>query len=150
MERYYIERATSVYWCTKWRWKKWWWKEISLWRNVEWEWLIEAALSRNKFKYMYLFIRFDNPATRKDGIQASGDKLEAIRKIYVSFVKNCLDNFSPNTKVTVDERLATFLPFQNVYKEQTWMTLHKNLGLLLHRLRDSIYTKRSSIHQIDK
>ena len=47
--------------------------------------------------------------------------MEAIREISDSFVKNCLDNYSPNTTVTVDERLATFrgkCPFRMYIKSK--------------------------------
>jgi hypothetical protein len=47
-----------------------------------------AVLSRNRFKEIYRHIIFDDPTTRNDRIEASGDKLEAVRQIYDSFVKN--------------------------------------------------------------
>lgn len=67
-----------------------------------------AVLSRNRYKQIFRCIRFDDPETRQQRKEVSNDPLEAIRTIYDEFVSNCLDNYSPNTNVTVDERLATF------------------------------------------
>jgi hypothetical protein len=80
-----------------------------------------AVLSKNRFNEIYMHIRFDDPTTRNDRTEATGDKLEAVRQIYDSIVKNCIANFSPGTNITVDERLATFrgkCPFKMYIKSK--------------------------------
>lgn len=67
-----------------------------------------AVMARARFQELSSAIRFDDKRTRQARIQTTNDKLAAIRDVFDLFVKACIESYSPDAHITVDERLATF------------------------------------------
>ncbi|KAJ8897126.1 hypothetical protein PR048_002472 [Dryococelus australis] len=67
-----------------------------------------AAISRSRFQFLCVFLRFDSKITRCTQIEESGDKLQAIREVFNILVMACIQNYSQKENLTVDERLASF------------------------------------------
>ena len=53
-------------------------------------------------------LRFDDKSTRVERAQKTNDTFELIRKTFQLFNDNCLQNYSPGSHITVDERLVRF------------------------------------------
>ncbi|UYV83449.1 hypothetical protein LAZ67_23001049 [Cordylochernes scorpioides] len=68
--------------------------------------LCRIAMSENRFRFLLRVIRFDDKATRNERLRQ--DKLEAVRLILDTFVKNCQKHYSPSEYITVDEKLDAF------------------------------------------
>lgn len=66
------------------------------------------GMSKNRFKDIYVVLRFDDVTTRPDRFKHSNDRLEPIRKIFDMFVQNCLHNYIAPRNLTIDERLCLF------------------------------------------
>lgn len=68
----------------------------------------KLAMSRDRFKDIYNFWRFDDKSTRKRRFRRSQNKLEPIKTIYNDFVERCIRNYNPGKHLTIDERLCVF------------------------------------------
>lgn len=78
-----------------------------------------AAMSRNRFEEISIFLRFDDKSTREE--RKLQDKLAAIRDIWNMFVFNCRNAFEPYEHITVDEQLVPFrgkCPFKQYIKSK--------------------------------
>lgn len=67
--------------------------------------LIHAAMSREHFKMMHRFIRFDSENKRE---RVKTDKAAPIRDIWTMLNKNLEKSFDPYECITVDEQLFPF------------------------------------------
>lgn len=65
-----------------------------------------ATMSRERFKQLLRFLKFDDYETRADRVAT--DKLSAIRDMYEIFAANCRTSFQPGPYLTIDEQLVTF------------------------------------------
>ena len=68
--------------------------------------LIRAAMSRDRFKMMLRFIRFDNENTRAERVQT--DKAAPIRDIWTMLNSNLMGAYKPHECITIDEQLFPF------------------------------------------
>ncbi|XP_050520903.1 piggyBac transposable element-derived protein 4-like [Daktulosphaira vitifoliae] len=68
--------------------------------------LIRAAMSRDRFKMLLRFIRFDNVNTRN--IRITTDKAAPIRDIWTMLNQNLHKNYKPTENITVDEQLFPY------------------------------------------
>ncbi|XP_069592446.1 piggyBac transposable element-derived protein 4-like [Ranitomeya imitator] len=68
--------------------------------------LIRAAMSRDRFKMILRFIRFDNENTRAERVQT--DKAAPIRDIWTMLNSNLERAYKPYHCITVDEQLFPF------------------------------------------
>lgn len=68
--------------------------------------LIRAAMSRDRFKMLLRFIRFDNVNTRN--IRITTDKAAPIRDIWTMLNQNLQSNYKPTENITVDEQLFPY------------------------------------------
>ena len=68
--------------------------------------LIRAAMSRDRFKMMLRFIRFDNENTRAE--RAQTDKAAPIRDIWIMLNRNLEKAYKPYECITIDEQLFPF------------------------------------------
>lgn len=65
-----------------------------------------AAMSRDRFKEIFKFIRFDDVATKAE--RKAEDKLAPLRAITNIFAANCRECYEASNVGTVDEQLVTF------------------------------------------
>lgn len=77
-----------------------------LWNADGTGYLIQIAMSSNRFRFLYRYIRFDNIKDRVERQQFN--KLPAIREIFETFAYNCSTSFVPSAFLTVDEQLIAF------------------------------------------
>lgn len=78
-----------------------------------------AALARNRFDEISVFLRFDDKTTRPH--RKEYDKLAAIREVWDIFVDNCNRSFEPYEHITIDEQLVCFCgkcPFRQYIKSK--------------------------------
>lgn len=68
--------------------------------------LIKASMSRDRFKLLLRFIRFDNEYTRAERIGL--DKAAPIRDIWLMLNQNLAQGYKPHESLTVDEQLFPF------------------------------------------
>lgn len=68
--------------------------------------LIRAAMSRDRFKMMLRFIRFDNENTREERVTT--DKVAAIRDIWIMLNTNLGRAYKPYECIIIDEQLFPF------------------------------------------
>ena len=68
--------------------------------------LIRATMSRDRFKMMLRFIRFDNENTRAE--RAQTDKAAPIRDIWIMLNRNLEKAYKPYECITIDEQLFPF------------------------------------------
>ena len=68
--------------------------------------LIRAAVSRDRFKMMLRFIRFDNESTRAE--PAKIDKPAPIRDIWIMLNRNLEKAYKPHEYITIDEQLFSY------------------------------------------
>lgn len=104
-------------------------------------------MSRDRFKLIFSKIRFDDRNTRPDRINRTGHRNEAIRAIFTQFVEGCVKNYSPNSNITVDERLASYkgrCPFRVYIKSKPgkygiklWVASESSSGYIFN---SQIYT----------
>lgn len=80
------------------------WTSNKVWR-IE---FYRLVMSKNRFKQIYICLRFDDRSTRPQRFQVSNDKLEPIRSVFDKFVARCQDNYVAPKNLTVDERLCLF------------------------------------------
>lgn len=66
------------------------------------------AMGKNRFKELFICLRFDDRETRAERFRKSNDKLEPIRVIFDIFVENCRKSYVPPCALTIDERLCLF------------------------------------------
>lgn len=78
-----------------------WCQDISYCRPI-----IPAAMSRDRFKQITSFLRFDNFQTRQE--RKLVDKLAPIRDIFDIFTSNCKKSLNPGDHLCVDEQLVPF------------------------------------------
>ncbi|XP_018398737.1 PREDICTED: piggyBac transposable element-derived protein 4-like [Cyphomyrmex costatus] len=67
--------------------------------------MYRAVMSRNRFIFLSLCLRFDDKTTRKD--RQSTDRLTAIRE-RDKFIENCTKYYIPSQNCTIDEQLLGF------------------------------------------
>ena len=60
-------------------------------------------MSRNKFKFILCYIRFDDKNSRS--LRRQADKFAAIRELWDSVIDNCQKSYFPGANVTIDEQL---------------------------------------------
>lgn len=78
-----------------------------------------AALPRDRFEQISIFLRFDDKETRAE--RKEQDKLAAISDIWNMFVDNCRNAFEPYEQITIDEQLVCFrgkCPFRQYIKSK--------------------------------
>ena len=68
--------------------------------------LIRAAMSRDRFKMMLGFIRFDNKNTRTERVQT--DKAASTRGIWIMLNRNLEKAYKPYECITIDQQLFPF------------------------------------------
>ena len=68
--------------------------------------LIRATMSRDKFKMMLRFIRFDNENTRTE--RAQTDKATPIREIWIMLNRNLEKAYKPYECINIDKQLFPF------------------------------------------
>lgn len=68
--------------------------------------IIPACMSRNRYKILTCFLRFDNFETRLE--RKVTDKLAPIREVFDMLVSNCKKAYNPGTHVCIDEQLVPF------------------------------------------
>lgn len=68
--------------------------------------VVSAIMSRDRFKQILCFLRFDNYETRTE--RRAADKLAPIRDIFDGFVSNCKKAYNPGEHLCVDEQLVPF------------------------------------------
>lgn len=61
------------------------------------------AMSRDRFKTLIRFIRFDNKDSRRKRVET--DKFAAMSDVWFKFIDNCQVTFNPGEKITIDEQL---------------------------------------------
>ncbi|XP_036067671.1 piggyBac transposable element-derived protein 4-like [Oryzias melastigma] len=64
---------------------------------------IMSTMSRDRYKELMRYLRFDIKDTRLERLQA--DKFAAISDIWGCFVQNCVQSYDPGNHITVDEQL---------------------------------------------
>ncbi|CAJ0966351.1 unnamed protein product [Ranitomeya imitator] len=82
--------------------------------------LIRAAMSRDRFKMILRFIRFDNENTRAERVQT--DKAAPIRDIWTMLNSNLERAYKPYHCITVDEHLFPFRGHTKIYPVYTFKT----------------------------
>lgn len=68
--------------------------------------IFRATMSRDRFKSILRFIRFDDKDTRS--IRRTHDKLAPIRDVFELINKNLRKHYAPGKNMTVDEQLIPF------------------------------------------
>lgn len=68
--------------------------------------IVPASLSRNRYKFLTKFLRFDNFETRAE--RKLTDKLAPIRDIFDILVSNCKGALNPSPHMCIDEQLVPF------------------------------------------
>ena len=61
------------------------------------------TMSRNRYKQLLRFIRFDIRSTRSERLAT--DKFALFSTIWNRFIENCKSNYVPNANITIDEQL---------------------------------------------
>ena len=74
-----------------------------LWQEEYGNHLVKRVMSRDRFKSIMRFLRFDDKDTRE--ARKASDKFAAMRSIWDQFVENCQSCFVPGDNITVDEQL---------------------------------------------
>lgn len=80
------------------------WQSDNVWEPS----FFKLAMSRDRFKDIYNFWRFDDKSTRKRRFRRSKNKLEPVKTIYDDVVRRCIRNYNPGKHLTIDERLCVF------------------------------------------
>lgn len=62
-----------------------------------------STMSRNRYKELLRFIRFDIRSTRSERL--ASDKFALFSTVWNRFIENCKSNYMPNANITVDEQL---------------------------------------------
>lgn len=81
--------------------------------------LIRSNMSRDKFKTIMRFIRFDIKETRLERLAT--DKFALMSYVWNTFIENCTKCYNPGENVTVDEQLfptKTRCPFTQFMKDK--------------------------------
>lgn len=68
--------------------------------------VFSATMSRERFKEIYRFIRFDNFLTREERQKES--KLAAFENVFNIFIGNCERAYNPESDLCIDEELVAF------------------------------------------
>ncbi|XP_066943494.1 piggyBac transposable element-derived protein 4-like [Macrobrachium rosenbergii] len=61
------------------------------------------TMSRNRYKELLRFIRFDIRSTRSERL--TSDKFALFSTVWNRFIENCKANYMPNANITIDEQL---------------------------------------------
>lgn len=80
----------------------------SIWSSQFGSPYFREVMSRNRFREILRFLRFDEQCSRRQRVEQ--DKYAHFREIFDLFVSNCLQVYTPNPFLTVDEQL---LPLKN-------------------------------------
>lgn len=64
-------------------------------------------MSKNRYKSVFRFIKFDDTETRQNRISATKNKYEAIVSTFDQFSVTCTENCSSCCNLTADEGYAT-------------------------------------------
>ena len=67
--------------------------------------IVKDLISRNKFRSIMRFLRFDDRNSRKTRV--STDKFALIRDVWDRFIENCQASYRPSAELTIDEQLLT-------------------------------------------
>ncbi|XP_049294418.1 uncharacterized protein LOC125769653 [Anopheles funestus] len=88
-------------------------------------------MSRNRFREIMKFLRFDEKSTRSERLQT--DKFALISDVFSRYVSNCQSNYVPGPNISVDEQLfpsKTRCPFTQFmaskpdkYGQKYWMAV---------------------------
>lgn len=99
--------------------------------------LIRAAMSRDRFKMILRFIRFDNENTRAERVQT--DKAAAIRDLWIMLNNNLEKAYKPYECITIDEQLFPFRKFHlnlhNIYLLNQLSMALRFFGPVMHQTR---------------
>uniref|UniRef100_A0A182S0A2 DDE_Tnp_1_7 domain-containing protein n=1 Tax=Anopheles funestus TaxID=62324 RepID=A0A182S0A2_ANOFN len=89
------------------------------------------VMSRNRFREIMKFLRFDEKSTRSERLQT--DKFALISDVFSRFVSNCQSNYVPGPHISVNEQLLPFktrCPFTQFmaskpdkYGQKYWMAI---------------------------
>ena len=79
-----------------------------LWNKLYGPCIFSETMSREKYKKIQRYLRFDDKGDRRVRIET--DKFTHVREIFHEFVENCKSAYTPNYSLTIDEQL---LPMKN-------------------------------------
>ena len=77
-----------------------------LWSKDDGRAFFAQSMSRDRFKSILRFIRFDDRNTRTE--RSTNDKLAPLRSVLNSFIIKCRSSYKAGIDVTIDEQLMTF------------------------------------------
>lgn len=75
----------------------------SFWDNLWGIRIFPETMSRNRFREIMRYIRFDIKSTRKQRL--AEDKFALVSEIWNPFIENCISNYNPGENLTIDEQL---------------------------------------------
>lgn len=79
---------------------------LELWSSDFGTSFFATIMSRERFKFIARFIRFDDRETRAERRQT--DLFAPIREIWEMFIEKCRTHYSPSNNLTIDEQLLGF------------------------------------------
>lgn len=79
---------------------------VALWNPKYGPPISRATMSKERFKELLVFIRFDDKSTRSE--RREKDKLAPIRDVWEAVCKNLTKHYLPGSNITVDEQLVPF------------------------------------------
>ena len=74
-----------------------------LWSMINGRTIFRATMTKNRFRSLLQFCRFDNKATREKRLKV--DKLAPIRDLWIMFLARLQICYTPGGSLTVDEQL---------------------------------------------
>lgn len=75
----------------------------NLWSKIWGPPFFRETMSRDRFKEILTYLRFDIKATRSDRLKT--DKFALVSQVWDRFIANCIASYRPNEDITVDEQL---------------------------------------------
>jgi len=111
-----------------------------LWSGTWGNYLVQKAMSRNRFKEIMRFLRFEDKATRSTRLR--GDKFALFSDIRFDFIANAQSSYVPGPYITVDEQLfpskcrCPFTQFMaskpDKYGQKYWMAVDKESNYVVN------------------
>jgi hypothetical protein len=108
LEGYYIQRTIRIYWGSNFNGAKSREKRVHLddmWTSCKQclQPFSGTAMSRNRYKSVFQFIRLDDAEKKQNRISATKNKLEAIHSNFYQFSLTCTENYSSGCNLNTDE-----------------------------------------------